>query len=94
MTDTIDTTPRRLRHRPRDARGYVIPFAQFIKPDGTPDFATMDHHKTAEMFAAPRVRDLRRAIGPPHLLRRRAVVRGEPDFLRPADAPRMRDLLP
>ena len=39
-------TPPRLRHRPRDRRGYVIPFAQFIKDDGTPDFAVMDHHKT------------------------------------------------
>lgn len=40
--------PHRLRHRPRDHRGYVIPFAQFIKADGTPDFATMDHDKTAK----------------------------------------------
>ena len=45
MTTTI---PSRLRHRPRDVRGYVIPFAQFIKEDGTPDFTTMDHHKTAK----------------------------------------------
>ena len=37
--------PLRLKHRPRDARGYVIPFAQFIKTDGTPDFTTMDHHR-------------------------------------------------
>lgn len=37
--------PPRLIHRPRDERGYVIPYAQFIKGHGMPDFATMDHHK-------------------------------------------------
>ena len=40
--------PFRLARRPRDARGYVIPFAQFIKPDGTPDFRVMDEALTSK----------------------------------------------
>lgn len=40
--------PFRLSRRPRDARGYVIPFAQFVKPDGTPDFRVMDDHLTGK----------------------------------------------
>jgi hypothetical protein len=34
--------PDRLCMRPRDSRGYVIPFVTFIKHDGTPDFAVLD----------------------------------------------------
>lgn len=34
--------PFRLSRRPRDARGLVIPYAQYIKPDGTPDYRVMD----------------------------------------------------
>jgi len=34
--------PYRMAKRPRDARGFVIPFAQFIKADGTPDFRIME----------------------------------------------------
>jgi hypothetical protein len=34
--------PYRLAGRPRDARGLVIPFVQFIKADGTPDFRVLD----------------------------------------------------
>jgi hypothetical protein len=40
--------PFRLSSRPRDARGFVVPFAQFIKPDGTPDFRTMDEERTGK----------------------------------------------
>jgi hypothetical protein len=39
--------PFRLSRRPRDQRGFVIPFAQFIKADGTPDFRVMDERRTA-----------------------------------------------
>lgn len=41
------TIPPRLMHRPRDHRGYVIPFVQFIADDGTPNFAVMDAPKVA-----------------------------------------------
>jgi hypothetical protein len=34
--------PSRLQHRPRDRRGYVIPFAQFIDKNGEPQFKIMD----------------------------------------------------
>lgn len=34
--------PFRLSRRPLDVRGFVIPFTQFIKPDGTPDFRVLD----------------------------------------------------
>src|SRR5215203_4621477 len=34
--------PLRLSRRPRDRRGYVIPFAQFIDRHGQPQFAAMD----------------------------------------------------
>ena len=40
--------PFRLARRPRDARGYVIPFTQFIKSDGTPDFRVMDDDNTSK----------------------------------------------
>lgn len=40
--------PFRLSRRPRDARGLVIPFTQFIKPDGTPDFRVMDEALTGK----------------------------------------------
>jgi hypothetical protein len=46
MTDAV-SIPARLRHRPRDARGYVIPFVQFIGDDGLPNFAVMDHRKVS-----------------------------------------------
>jgi hypothetical protein len=35
--------PFRMSRRPRDTRGFAVPFAQYIKPDGTPDFRVMDH---------------------------------------------------
>ncbi len=38
--------PPRLRARPRDKRGYVVPFAQFIAEGGEPNFTVMDHDKT------------------------------------------------
>jgi hypothetical protein len=44
MTDI----PFRLSRRPLDARGFVIPFTQFIKPDGTPDFRVMDDDRTSK----------------------------------------------
>src|SRR5882672_9003291 len=40
--------PFRLSRRPRDARGFAIPFAQFIKADGTPDFRVMDDKLSAK----------------------------------------------
>lgn len=40
--------PFRMARRPRDARGFAVPFTQFIKPDGTPDFRVMDHDNTAK----------------------------------------------
>jgi hypothetical protein len=40
--------PFRLSRRPRDARGFVIPFAQFIKADGTPDFRIMDDQHSSK----------------------------------------------
>jgi hypothetical protein len=40
--------PFRMARRPRDARGLVIPFAQFIKADGTPDFRVMDDRLTSK----------------------------------------------
>jgi len=40
--------PFRLSRRPRDARGLVIPFTQFIRPDGTPDFRVMDEALTGK----------------------------------------------
>lgn len=43
MIDTV--LPDRLKLRPRDARGYVIPFVQFIYPGGKPDFRVLDNEK-------------------------------------------------
>jgi hypothetical protein len=43
--------PYRLRHRPRDDRGFVIPFVQFIKPDGKPDFRVMDEDQTVKALS-------------------------------------------
>lgn len=40
--------PFRLARRPRDARGLVIPFVQFIKPDGTPDFRVLDSERATK----------------------------------------------
>ena len=40
--------PFRLSRRPLDARGFVVPFTQFIKPDGTPDFRVMDDERTSK----------------------------------------------
>src|SRR5262245_50236809 len=37
-----------MKSRPRDARGYPIPYQQARAADGTPDFRTLDTHKTAE----------------------------------------------
>jgi hypothetical protein len=34
--------PPRLQRRPRDKRGYVIPYNQFIDANGEPDFRTID----------------------------------------------------
>jgi len=35
--------PARLRNRPRDPRGYVIPWNTFVAADGTASFAVLDH---------------------------------------------------
>ncbi len=37
-----ENIPARLARRPRDRRGYVIPFAQFIDKSGEPQFKIMD----------------------------------------------------
>lgn len=39
MTTVI---PQRLQRRPRDPRGYVIPYNQFIDANGEPDFRVID----------------------------------------------------
>jgi hypothetical protein len=39
--------PTRMLHRPRDARGFAIPYTQFIRADGVPDFRILDDEKTA-----------------------------------------------
>lgn len=40
--------PSRLRTRPRDRRGYVIPWVQFVADDGTPNFAVLEEGKTRD----------------------------------------------
>jgi hypothetical protein len=40
MTDV--PVPPRLAHRPRDKRGYIVPYAQFIDAKGEPQFKVMD----------------------------------------------------
>jgi hypothetical protein len=47
----VETIPRRLQRRPRDRRGYVIPFAQFVGKDGEPQFQVMDDQKTQHCLA-------------------------------------------
>lgn len=42
------TVPFRLARRPRDVRGYVVPWVQFISDDGTPNFKVLDDRKTAK----------------------------------------------
>jgi hypothetical protein len=44
--------PAKMAKLPRDRRGYPIPDSAFIRPDGTPDFTTVDHAKwiTAAKF--------------------------------------------
>lgn len=44
MIDDIPIPPR-LAYRPRDHRGYVVPYAQFIDNDGVPKFQVMDDTK-------------------------------------------------
>jgi hypothetical protein len=44
----VTDIPFRLSRRPLDGRGFVIPFTQFIKPDGTPDFRVMDDERTSK----------------------------------------------
>jgi hypothetical protein len=46
--------PFRLARRPRDDRGYAVPFAQFVKPDGKPDFRVMDHKRVGKVLRARR----------------------------------------
>lgn len=41
MTDLADIPPR-MHRRPRDERGYVIPYNQFLDANGVPDFRTID----------------------------------------------------
>jgi hypothetical protein len=40
----MTTPPGRLAHRPRDPRGFVIPYTQFVGPRG-PDFRVLDHDR-------------------------------------------------
>jgi hypothetical protein len=39
--------PPRLRRRPLDKRGLIIPFVQFIDTNGEPNFAALDHDRVA-----------------------------------------------
>jgi hypothetical protein len=45
------TLPRRLQHRPRDKRGYVIPYAQFVDREGEPQFQVMDDYRVKRCLA-------------------------------------------
>jgi hypothetical protein len=45
MSQTPLAIPPRLSQRPRDPRGFPIPFAQWIAEDGTPDFRILDQER-------------------------------------------------
>src|SRR5215471_2327665 len=40
--------PERLAGRPRDRRGYVVPWSVFVEPDGTPQFTINEETKRLE----------------------------------------------
>jgi hypothetical protein len=42
--------PMYLQQRPKDARGYVIPYLVMIRPDGTPDFRVTDMDKWLDCY--------------------------------------------
>lgn len=42
--------PPQIAQRPRDKRGFPIPYGSIIYPDGTPDFTQMDMAKWADML--------------------------------------------
>jgi hypothetical protein len=46
--------PDLLGDRPRDKRGYVIPYVTFVKSDGEPDFAVLDPLKCRKAIAGRR----------------------------------------
>jgi hypothetical protein len=48
----LPPVPMRMAHRPRDARGLPIPYAQFIASDGTPDFRVLDDVKVRHCLRA------------------------------------------
>jgi hypothetical protein len=48
MRDAEMSPPGRLAHRPRDSRGFVVPYTQHVGPDGTPDFRVMDVDRVNE----------------------------------------------
>lgn len=52
MMDVANVIPSRLRNRPRDVRGLVIPFVQYVAADGTPNFAVLDDAKLARCLSA------------------------------------------
>lgn len=45
-------TPPSLDRRPRDRRGYPIPYVNVILPDGTPDFTAIHPHLSSECARA------------------------------------------
>jgi hypothetical protein len=48
MAIVVSDIPTRMAHRPRDQRGYPIPFSQFVDDAGTPDFRTLDDGRTMQ----------------------------------------------
>jgi hypothetical protein len=51
---TRDHIPARMLRRPQDARGLPIPFSQFIRADGTPDFRVLDVMKVRQCVSQRR----------------------------------------
>lgn len=48
------TIPTRLARRPRDGRGFPIPYAQYVDETGQPDFRVLDGARTAECLSGRR----------------------------------------
>lgn len=46
--------PTRLARRPRDERGFPIPYAQYVDEAGAPDFRVLDGARTAECLSSRR----------------------------------------
>jgi len=52
MMIELPPLPARMQRRPRDARGFPIPFSQFIDKDGKPDFRVLDDNKVRDCLSA------------------------------------------